>query len=102
MNDEPTLPSGLSEARRTPTFTLESVPAALLASHRSTVWAELHVHLGSVRFIELEGERRRDLRVEAGESAVIIPGVEHRVEPSADAEFFVQFYRPPDGETSLD
>lgn len=93
--DEPILPVGLVEARHTPLFTAESLPAELTASHRTTVWAELHVQDGSVRYIDLEGESPRDTRVDIGQSAVIVPGVEHRVEPSTDAVFFVQFYREP-------
>ena len=95
MIDEPILPVGLVKARRTPIFTLESLPAALVASHRTTVWAELHVQSGSVRYIDLEGETRRDIRVDAGRTAVIVPGIAHRVEPSTDAALFVQFYRQP-------
>ena len=38
------------------------------------------------------------MRLGAGDSAVIRPGVEHRVEPSTDARFFVQFYREPDAD----
>ncbi len=96
MIDEPVLPLGLIKARRTPMFTTDSLPAALVASHRTAVWALLHVEAGSVRFVELAGDEPRDVRVEAGDSAVIVPDVEHRVEPSIDAAFFVQFYRASD------
>jgi len=89
MIDVPILPLGLDKARHTPMFTLESLPGALVASHRTTVWAELHVQTGSVRYIDLEGETRRDIRVDAGQTAVIVPGIAHRVEPSTDAAFFV-------------
>ena len=91
---EPTLPAGLVEARRTPLFDLESLPDALTRSHRTTVWAEIRVQAGSVRFADL-GEPPRDVRLEVGERAVIVPGVEHHVEPSVDARFYVQFYRDP-------
>jgi len=93
---EPVLPERLVEARRTPLFDVSSLPAALAKSHRTTVWAKLCVQSGSVRFMDLEGDARRDVHVGAGDSAVIIPGIEHNVEPSTDATFFVQFYREPD------
>ena len=32
----------------------------------------------------------------AGEAALIVPGVEHHVDPSTDARFHVQFFREPD------
>lgn len=92
---EPVLPAGLIEARHTPVFDFESLPDALARSHRTTVWATLEVQTGSVRFTDLEGDDRRDVRIEAGDRAVIEPGVAHHVDPSTDATFFVQFYREP-------
>lgn len=93
---EPTLPTQLVEARRTPLFEVATLPDALASSHRTTVWAELRVQDGSVRYIDLEGDAPRDERLDAGDSAVIVPGVEHHVEPSTDARFYVQFFREPD------
>jgi len=93
--DEPTLPVGLVEARHTPLFDYQSLPDALTKSHRTTVWAELWVQAGSVRYIDLEDSSPRDVRLDPGDSVVIVPGVEHQVEPSTDAKFFVQFYREP-------
>ena len=92
---EPTIPPRLVEARRTPLFDSESLPAALVRSHRTAVWAKLHVREGTVRYMDLEGASRRDVRLAPGDTVVIRPGVEHKVEPSVDAKFFVQFYREP-------
>ncbi len=96
--DAPMIPAGLVEERRTPAFDTESVPVALTRSHHTTVWAELRVEAGVVHFVEVEGVSPRDLRVEAGDRAVIVPGVRHRVDLSRDARFHVQFYcEPGDG-----
>ncbi|MGI8755353.1 MAG: DUF1971 domain-containing protein [Acidimicrobiales bacterium] len=92
---EPALPSNLVEARRTPLFDVDSLPGALAESHRTSVWAELRVQRGSVRYVDLEGSLRRDVWIEAGNRAVIVPGVSHKVEPLGDAQFFVQFFREP-------
>jgi hemoglobin len=92
----PMLPTQLVEARRTPLFDLSTLPHALASSHRTTVWAEIRVAAGSVRYVDLEGDARRDERLDAGESAVIVPLVEHRIDPSTDARFYVQFFREPD------
>lgn len=94
--DEPMLPAQLIEARRTPLFDVATLPDALATAHRTTVWAELRVEAGSVRYVDVEGDAQRDERLEAGDSAVIVPGVEHHVEPSTDARFYVQFFREPD------
>ena len=93
---EPMLPDQLIEARRTPLFDFATLPDALATSHRTTVWAEIRVQSGSVRYVDIEGDEQRDERLEAGDSAVIVPGVEHHVEPSTDARFYVQFFREPD------
>jgi hemoglobin len=98
--DDQTMPTGLVEARRTPTFRFESVPVALAKSHRTTVWAELRVQAGVVRFVDRDNTPARDLRVGAGETAIIVPGVEHHVEPSTDAEFYVQFFQEPNADLS--
>lgn len=93
---EPTIPADLVEARHTPLFDFAALPESLAESHRTTVWAQLFVHTGSVRYTDLDGDSPRDISLGPDESAVIEPGVEHRVEPSTDATFFVQFYRAPD------
>lgn len=94
--DEPTLSADLIEARRTPLFDFQSLPDPLAKSHRTTVWAEIRVQTGSVRYTDLDGESPRDVRLDAGDSAVIVPDVEHQIEPSTDAQFYIQFFREPD------
>ena len=93
---EPTLPPGLVEARRTPLFDFESLPDQLAESHRATVWAQLFVQSGTVRYTDLQGDTPRNVGLGSGATAVIEPGIEHRVEPATDATFFIQFYRTPD------
>lgn len=93
---EPTLPTGLVEARRTPLFDFASLPEPLAESHRTTVWAQLFVRSGTVRYTDLQGDSPRDMGLGPGDTAVIEPGIEHRVEPSTDATFFIQFYRASD------
>ncbi len=89
------LPSGVVPVRRTPLFTHTSLPPGLAKPHRTSVWAELRVQAGSVRYMDLEGESRRDLQLQAGEVAVIAPNVQHQVALSADAEFFIEFFDEP-------
>ena len=92
----PMLPVQLVEARRTPLFDFATLPDALAGSHRTTVWAELRVQAGSVRYVDFEGDDPRDERLVAGERAVIAPGIGHQVEASSDGQFYVQFFREPD------
>lgn len=92
---EPELPSHLVPGRHTPFFDAVTLPEPLATVHCTTVWATLEVQNGSVRYVDLTGDESRDLKVDAGDRAVIAPGVAHQVEPSTDATFFVQFYREP-------
>ncbi len=95
MSDR-SLPSQLQPARRTPLFDRDSVPPALLKAHRTSVWAELHVQIGRVRYVDLEGESPRDEWLDSGDHVVVPPDVEHRVELSTDAAFSIQFFTEPD------
>ena len=63
--DEPPLPAQLVEARRTPLFDFDTLPDALASSHRTTVWAELRVQPGTVRYVDLREP-----------SAAMVPGVD--------------------------
>jgi tellurite resistance-related uncharacterized protein len=84
------LPPGVIAARATPTFTVETVPAALRNAHHTSVWAELVVERGAVLFVEEEPHWQ--VRVVAGTSQTIVPNRKHHVEPEPDAHFHVQFY----------
>ena len=92
---EPSLPPDLVEARRTPLFDFSTLPTPLAESHRTTVWAAIVVQAGSVRYVDLDAAADRNLGLGPGDTAVIEPGVEHQVEPSTDALFYIQFYRRP-------
>lgn len=56
----------------------------LAGSPRTTVWAELRVQPGSVRYYDLEGSEPRGERLDAGGTAIIVPGVEHLTTDASD------------------
>ena len=89
MDEAPELPAGAVPARRTPEFTAETVPPALLHDHHTTAWAQLVVFDGTVTFIERTG---RTAVATPTSPVVIVPDVPHRIEPGADARFAVQFF----------
>ena len=91
MNQEDrSIPSAVTLGRRTPTFSYETVPAGLLGVHHTTTWAELVVLTGSVLFRERSTDWSSTAT--ADKSVVIVPNRRHHIEPSNDAEFYVQFY----------
>lgn len=84
------VPAGAQLARRTPTWTRESVPKALLSDHQTSVWAELVVSAGTVRFIERDTDY--STIVTAEQPVAIVPHRAHRIEPDDVASFHVAFY----------
>jgi tellurite resistance-related uncharacterized protein len=84
------IPDRVTSGRRTPTFTAESVPPALLRDHRTTAWARLEVEAGTVVLVEDHPPWRAEARPD--QPVVIVPDRPHRVVPSADAHFAVQFF----------
>lgn len=89
MNRE--LPQGVVPGRKTSTFTVSSVPPALLKAHHTTVWAELVVLEGSVEFT-YESTPPSVKTAAPGKSVVIVPNQKHHIKPGETASFYVQFY----------
>jgi tellurite methyltransferase len=88
------LPPGLTCYKRTALFTRETVPAGLLAEHKTKmgVWGLLRVTGGRVRYCI--DHPRSSVDVAEGDAAVIEPQVLHHVELlDPDSSFLVEFYR---------
>ena len=64
--DRPRIPATAVKGRRTPTFSLDTVPAALTRAHVTTTWAEVVVLAGSVLFVDDTPRRGRSGRRRAG------------------------------------
>ena len=86
------LPKNVRQVRKTPEFTRESVPDALLNAHNTKegVWG---------RIVVLEG--RLEYRIEEPEEVIVLdsenegiiqPTVLHRVKPLGAVRFYVEFY----------
>jgi tellurite resistance-related uncharacterized protein len=92
--DRRQLPAGYASYKRTPLFTSASIPRGLLNQHRTKpgVWGLIHVQSGQLTFHETGGSEPSIVR--AGEVAVVLPEIEHRVEPLGEVAFFVEFWGP--------
>ncbi|MEJ7596275.1 MAG: DUF3565 domain-containing protein [Kofleriaceae bacterium] len=88
------LPSGFTPYKRTPEFTSQSVPTALKANHstKAGVWGLIHVVVGQLRYV-VEPPLAREIVVNPGAPAVVVPEVLHRVILEEGARFFVEFHR---------
>ena len=91
------LPDGLSAYRRTPEFTEETVPAALLSAHntKAGVWGQIHVLEGELLYRVTDPRRTASETVLTPTSppGTVEPTIAHEVQPRGRVRFFVEFYR---------
>lgn len=90
------LPADVAPYGRTPEFTASSTPDGLLRNHRTKpgTWGEIVVLEGSLLYRVLEPEME-EIRLDPDNPGIVEPTVRHAIAPSADARFYVQFYRRP-------
>lgn len=90
------LPSDVRFYRKTPEFTDQSVPSALLKDHRLAegVWGRIVVLEGSVTYAIQEPEPET-VELSPSRSGVVEPGARHHVIPGPGARFCVEFYAVP-------
>jgi tellurite methyltransferase len=89
------IPEGYVVTRRTPEFTQDTVPPALLSAHETKGGARALIHV-------LEGKLRSCIEapasetiLEPGQPGVIQPQVPHHVEPVGLVRFYLEFHRTP-------
>ena len=68
----------------------DAVPAALLSTHQTSVWAELVVVSGSVAFFD--EDPAWEVTAAASQMVVIVQERPHHIVQADNAELFVQFY----------
>jgi len=92
--DRREMPAGHAAYQRTPEFTEASVPKALLDVHttKAGVWALIHVVRGQLTY-HIHAPYEADEVLTEGEAGVVLPEVQHRVEPLGAVAFFVEFWR---------
>ncbi len=87
--------AGYVVTRRTPEFTQDTVPPALLSAHETKggAWALIHVLEGKLRYC-IETPASESI-LEPGQPGVIQPQVPHHVEPVGPVRFYLEFHRAP-------
>jgi tellurite methyltransferase len=96
--DRREMPAGHRAYRRTPAFTEDSVPKALLAAHttKAGVWALIHVSRGELAYrVHAPFDEQEVLTAVA--PGVVLPEVLHEVKPLGPVAFFVQFWKARGG-----
>jgi len=87
------IPAGYVASRRTPVFTHDTVPSALLGAYETKrgAWALIYVLEGKLRYC-IETPPSESI-LEPGAPGVIEPEVRHYVEPLGSVRFYLEFYR---------
>jgi tellurite methyltransferase len=88
------LPEGFVAYRRTPDFDARAVPDALRSRHSTKpgVWARIHVSAGRLRY-RTHAPFDDEALLTPGAVGIVLPEVQHEVEPLGEVRFHVEFYR---------
>ncbi len=90
------LPDRLVSYKQTPVFTEETIPAGLKKEHstKTGVWAIIIVIEGKLRYrVDALGT---DMEISQDKLGIVVPEVQHSVEPLGMVRFLVEFYKMPD------
>lgn len=89
------LPDNVVMYKRTPSFTNQNIPEGLLSNHttKAEVWGKINVEIGALEYT-IEGGRTYMLTPDL--SGIIEPQIPHRIRPTNDVSFFIEFYRVPE------
>lgn len=92
--DEREIPDLAQAIRTTDVFSEATMPEAMRRSHCSGagIWGRISVISGSLRYYVFE-PYDEEQQVDAGQAAIIIPEVAHRLEPNGPVEFRVEFFK---------
>lgn len=95
--DGKTIPDGYASYKQTPVFTAETIPSGLRQQHATKrgVWGLIHVVAGTLIYRihhPLHTEETLDSQIQG----IVLPEVQHDVQPSKDARFYVEFWRRPE------
>jgi tellurite methyltransferase len=91
--DMPVLPEGVRAYKCTSTFTQDTLPAGLLAEHRTKagVWARIVVESGELEYSF--GEPLRRFTLNATKVGIVIPEMPHQLALRGRVAFHVEFLR---------
>jgi tellurite resistance-related uncharacterized protein len=89
-------PEGLVVCGRSPDFTAQTVPAALLETHALEVgtWGRIHLIAGSLSYT-LQNGIPRTFALHADAFGIIPPGITHHLTVKERVIFYVEFFSRP-------
>lgn len=92
--DRKTIPDGYAPYKRTPVFNAETIPAGLTQHHgtKKGVWGLIHVVEGTLIY-RIHHPFYSEETLDPQTSGIVLPEVQHDVQPREDAVFYVEFWR---------
>jgi tellurite methyltransferase len=95
--DKREFPEGLTEYKRTPIFTTDSIPTGLKRDHstKEGVWGRICVLAGKLEY-SVTLPQPLTLELEAGDEGVVVPEMPHSVQALGEVRFYVSFHKRDD------
>ena len=87
-------PDGMQVYKKTAEFTERSMPTGLSGQHatRPGIWGVITVVQGTLRYL-IEPPYTCEQLVRAGQTAIVVPEMRHRIAPEEEVRFYVEYYR---------
>ncbi|MCG9893052.1 MAG: DUF3565 domain-containing protein [Thermosynechococcaceae cyanobacterium MS004] len=94
--DRQEMPEEFVAYRRTATFTSGSIPNGLRKHHSTKrgIWGVINILEGQLRY-RIHEPYNCEVVLDQNTKGIILPEVEHAVEPLKSAEFYVEFWHNP-------
>lgn len=95
--DGKTIPDGYAAYKQTPVFTAETIPSGLRQQHATKrgVWGLIHVVKGTLIY-RIHHPFHTEETLDSQTQGIVLPEVQHDVQPSKDVRFYVEFWRRPE------
>jgi len=86
------LPDNVTAYKRTPVFTLKTIPKALLSSHktRAETWGKICILKGELLYTIGEHE---SITLNQEKFGVVEPEILHHIKAIDEVEFYIEFYK---------
>ncbi len=93
--DRKTIPNEYIAYRQTPIFNATTLPPGLRQRHstKTGIWGIIHVVVGTLRY-RIHHPFNSEEILDQQRPGIVLPDVEHDVQPSDNTEFYVEFWRP--------
>ncbi len=92
--DRKTIPDSYAPYKQTSVFNAKTIPPGLRQQHstKAGVWGIIHIVRGTLLY-RIHHPFHSEETLDPHTQGIVLPEVTHEVQPSEDAEFYVEFWR---------